>query len=88
MEAFQEVRLWCKGRWGDTFKIITANNDFEFSLLPGLESLSNTLVYFAHLYTFCEKESVGRHNGLTRRFIPKGRRIDSLSNECICQIKV
>ena len=32
--------------------------------------------------------SVERHNGLIRRFIPKGRRIDSYSDEQICQIEI
>lgn len=53
-----------------------------------LEDLSKTLVYFAHPYTSCEKESVERHNGLNRRFIPKDRRIDNYSNEQIYQIEV
>lgn len=41
-------------------------------MLSELEDLSKTLVYFAHPYTSCEKGSVERHNGLIRRFIPKG----------------
>ena len=49
---------------------------------------SNTLVYFAHPYTSCEEGSIERHNGLIRRFIPKGCRIDSFTNEQICQIEV
>ena len=76
------------GHWDDIFKTITTDNGPEFSLLSGLEELSKTLVYFAHPYTSCEKGSVERHNGLIRRFIPKGRRIDSYSDEQICQIEV
>ena len=58
--------------------------------VPGRDpnGVSKTLVYFAHPYTSCEKGSVERHNGLIHRFIPKGRRIDSYSNEQICQIEV
>ena len=74
--------------WDDVFKTITTDNGYEFSLLSSLEDLSNTPVYFAHPYTSCEKGSVERHNGLIRRFIPKGCRIDSFTNEQICQIEV
>lgn len=88
MEALREVRSHYDEHWDDVFKTITTDNGSEFSLLSGLEDLSNTLVYFAHPYTSCEKGSVERHNGLIRRFIPKGCRIDSFTNERICQIEV
>lgn len=88
MEAFREVRCQYSEHWDDIFKTITTDNGSEFSLLSGLEDLSKTLVYFAHPYTSYEKGSVERHNGLIRRFIPKGRRIDSYSDEQICQIEV
>ena len=87
MEALREIRSQYDEHWDDVFKTITTDNDFEFSLLSGLENLSNTLVYFAHPYTSCEKGSVERHNGLIRRFIPKSCRIDSFKNEQICQIE-
>ena len=64
------------------------DNGSEFATLSDLENLSKTLVYFAHPYTSCEKGSVERHNGLIRRFIPKGKRIDSYSDEQIAQIEV
>ena len=88
MEALREVRSQYDEHWDDVFKTITTDNGSEFSLLSGLEDLSNTLVYFAHPYTSCEKGSEERHNGLIRRFIPKGCRIDSFTNERICQIEV
>ena len=81
MKALREVRSQYDEHWDDVFKTITTDNGSEFSLLSGLEDLSNTLVYFAHPYTSCEKGSVERHNVLIRRFIPKGCRIDSLTNE-------
>ena len=88
MEALREVRSQYGEHWDDIFKTITTDNGSEFSLLSDLEDLSKTLVYFAHPYTSCEKGSVERHNGLIRRFIRKGRRIDSFSDEQICQIEV
>lgn len=88
MTALCEIRTRYGEHWDDVFKTITTDNGSEFSLLSGLENLSKTLVYFAHPYTSCEKGSVERHNGLIRRFIPKGRRIDSYSDEQICQIEI
>lgn len=88
MTALSEIRTRYGEHWDDIFRTITTDNGSEFSLLSGLEGLSKTLVYFAHPYTSCEKGSVERHNGLIRRFIPKGRRIDSFSDEQICQIEV
>ena len=88
MTALSEIRTRYGEYWDDVFKTITTDNGSEFSLLSGLENLSKTMVYFAHPYTSCEKGSVERHNGLIRRFIPKGRRIDSYSDEQICQIEI
>ena len=87
MAALKTVRLQYSEHWDSIFKTITTDNGFEFSMLSGLEELSKTLVYFAHPYTSYEKGSVERHNGLIRRFIPKGKRIDSYSDEQIFQIE-
>lgn len=70
------------------FKTITTDNGSEFSQLSSLENLVGTLVYFAHPYTSCEKGSVERHNGLLRRFIPKGHRIDEYSPEQISRVEL
>lgn len=67
---------------------ITTDNGSEFVSLSEIEILADTLVYFDHPYTFCEKGTVERHNGLICRFIPKGMRIDSYSSELIAQIEL
>ena len=87
MAALESVRSQYSEHWDDIFKTITTDNGSEFSMLSELEDLSKTLVYFAHPYTSCEKGSVERHNGLIRRFLPKGKRIDSYSDEQIAQIE-
>ena len=58
--------------WNDIFKTITTDNGSEFTDLANLEEVSKTLIYFAHPYTSCDKGTVEKHNGLIRRFIPKG----------------
>lgn len=87
MEAMQTIFLAYQEHFSDVFKTITTDNGTEFSTLSDLEKLSNTLVYFAHPYTSCEKGTVERHNGLIRRFIPKGSRIDSYTLEQIAAIE-
>ncbi|MBT8911235.1 IS30 family transposase, partial [Lactobacillus delbrueckii subsp. bulgaricus] len=53
-----------------------------------LEQVSKTLVYYAHPYTSCDKGSVEWHNGLIKRYIPKGDRMDKYSVEDIAKIEV
>lgn len=56
-----------------TFKSITADNGSEFSELALFEGSE---IYFAHPYSSCERGTNEHHNGLIRRFIPKGRSIN------------
>ena len=88
MEALASLREEYSEHWDEIFKTITTDNGSEFSKLSELENVSKTLVYFAHPYSSCEKGSVERHNGLIRRFLPKGHRIDSFSNERLIQIEI
>lgn len=67
------------------FKSITSDNGSEFSELSNLEPL--TTVYYTHPYTSSERGTNERHNGLIRRFIPKGKRIGNYSIEVIAKIQ-
>ncbi|MBW7980169.1 IS30 family transposase, partial [Lactobacillus helveticus] len=71
----------------DIFKTITTDNGSEFADLSNLEKASNTLVYYAHPYTSCDKGTVKRHNGLISRFIPKGEAIANYSLQDIINIE-
>ncbi|GHN35867.1 hypothetical protein ME792_09930 [Lactobacillus delbrueckii] len=71
MQAFKELQRQYREHWNDIFKTITTDNGSEFADLSNLEKASNTLVYYAHPYTSCDKGTVERHNGLIRRFIPR-----------------
>lgn len=67
------------------FKTITSDNGSEFSnLAVGLQGFTN--VYFAHPYAPYERGSNERHNGLLRRYIPKGKAISDFSTEDIQRI--
>ena len=87
MTAFQALRKQYSEHWNDIFKTITTDNGSEFADLSNLETVSKTLVYYAHPYTSCDKGTVERHNGLVRRFIPKGDYINNYSLQDIINIE-
>lgn len=67
------------------FKTITSDNGSEFSnLSPCLKSV--TEVYFARPYASYERGSNEKHNGLLRRYIPKGKAISDYSRDAIKRI--
>ena len=86
MNAFKSLRKQYSEHWNDIFKAITTDNGSEFADLSQLEDISKTLVYYAHPYTSCDKGTVERHNGLIRRFIPKGDYIHNYSLQQIINI--
>ena len=51
-------------------------------------SVTGTPVYFTHPYTSCEKGTIENHNGLIRRFLPKGKRIDSYDEDAILGVEL
>lgn len=64
-------------KFSKVFKTITADNGSEFVELADIEELCSPKVYFTHPYSPFEKGTNERHNGLIRRFIPKGKRISN-----------
>lgn len=88
MAAVEQLRKDYSEHFGEVFKTITTDNGSEFSSLSEIEKAAATLIYYAHPYTSCDKGSVERHNGLIRRFIPKGKRIDSFTSTQIADIEV
>ena len=86
-DAFIKLRGNYIEHFDEVFKTITTDNGSEFANLSDLESVAQTLVYYAHPYTSCEKGSVERHNGLIRRLIPKGKRIDQFTEQQIIDVE-
>ena len=61
----------------ELFISITADNGVEFSNAEGLErsilcNIPRTQLFFAHPYSSYERGTNENHNGIIRRFIPKG----------------
>lgn len=65
------------------FKSITADNGSEFSALNN----HGIKVYYAHPYSAWERGTNERHNGLIRRFIPKGKAIKELTRSQIERVQ-
>lgn len=83
--ALNQLRQDFGDLFPQVFKTITSDNGSEFSTLS--ESLKGiTDVYFARPYAPYERGSNERHNGLLRRFIPKGKAISDYSREAIQRI--
>ena len=88
MNAFMKMKAELGTSYSKVFRTITTDNGSEFSRLSDLEKGTQTKVYFAHPYTSCEKGSIENHNGLIRRFIPKGKRIADYSDEDILAVEL
>ncbi len=74
------------------FKTITADNGGEFSDIEGIETsaLSNkhrVTLYYAHPYSSFERGTNENHNGIIRRFIPKGSDISRYTKNVVRKIQ-
>ena len=75
-------------RFHHLFKSITADNGGEFSDVDALEGSSlctmpRTRLYFAHPYCSSERGTNENHNGIIRRFIPKGTDIGLVAKKTV-----
>ena len=80
MEGLSRIREEYGEAASQVFRSILSDNGREFCRLPELEA-EGTEVFYAHPYTAGERGSNERHNGLIRRFLPKGRRIETCRTE-------
>lgn len=87
MDAFSRLRSLFGEQFSQVFKTITGDNCSEFADLSTIELETDTKVYFTHPYSSFEKGTNERHNGLIRRFIPKGKRISNYSSDDIAFIE-
>lgn len=74
-------------KFSEVFKTITSDNGLEFSSLSRIENSTETKVYFTHPYSSFERGCNERHNGLIRRFIPKGKLISNYDVDEISYIE-
>ncbi|MCI6171229.1 MAG: IS30 family transposase, partial [Selenomonas bovis] len=78
LEAFRKLRqeAMFKDCFDQVFRTLTTDNGSEFARLSELEETNAVRVYYAHPYCSCEKGTNENHNGLFRRFLPKGKRME------------
>lgn len=86
-EALKNICSYFSEKFSSVFKTITGDKGSEFADLSTIEGLGNTKVYFTHTYSSFEKGTNERHNGLIRRFIPKGKLMRNYSLDDIAFIE-
>ena len=72
--------------FSEIFKSITFDNGSEFSDSAAMEGKGRTSVYYAHPYSSFERGTNENWNGIVRRFIPKGSRLDRLADKDLQRI--
>ena len=86
-KALLELKNCYGGHVSKIFRTITADNGSEFSGLSETLRQLEIEVYYTHPYSSWERGTNERHNGLIRRFIPKGKAIKDFSEETIKRIQ-
>jgi transposase, IS30 family len=87
IKELTKIRILFGDQFSQVFKSITGDNGSEFANLSTIEKDTQTQVYFTHPFSSWEKGTNERHNGLLRRFIPKGKRIDHFDITAIAFIE-
>lgn len=84
-EAVSEAVKKIVAQFGDkadkVFKSITADNGSEFATLSDAVPFAN--VYFAHPYSSFERGTNEKQNCLIRRFFPKGKSLENVSDDTV-----
>ena len=74
------------------FRTVTADNGGEFSDIKGIENSAlsaklRLILYFAHPYSSFERGTNENHNGIIRRFIPKGSDIGEFTKKTVRRVQ-
>jgi IS30 family transposase len=85
-KEFDQIKDEFGSRFQQVFRSLTADNGSEFAALSVLKE-QNVGVYFTHPYSAFERGTNENHNGLIRRFIPKGKKISDYSQEAITRVE-
>lgn len=84
-EGIQRLKEKYGGQFSRIFRSITCDNGSEFASLP--QQLPDTPIYYAHPYSAYERGTNEKQNALVRRFFPKGRSFDEVSDETIQRVE-
>jgi IS30 family transposase len=67
------------------FKTITSDNGSEFTHLG--EAVPFAKIYYTHPYSSCERGTNENQNGLVRRFFPKGKSFEKVTDEAVKRVQ-
>lgn len=84
-KAMQEIMAEYGELAPKIFETITADNGSEFTHLA--DAVPNTKVYFAHPYTPSERGTNENQNGIVRRFFPKGKSFEDVTDEAVARVQ-
>lgn len=87
LRELNSLKEYFGDQFNKVFKSITSDNGQEISELSKIEDQYNVKVYFTHPYTSCERGTNEKHNGMLRRFIPKGAAINGYSVDDIAFVE-
>lgn len=82
-QALLDIKKSYAGEFDNIFKSITCDNGSEFNFNEDFKSQIDVELFYSHPYSSFERGTNENHNGIIRRFIPKGKSIDDVSNENI-----
>jgi IS30 family transposase len=85
--ALNDLKVTFGDHFPKIFKTVTADNGSEFANLSTQLASWGCEVYFTHPYSAWERGTNERHNGLIRRFIPKGKTIRDLAPSVIQRVQ-
>ena len=84
--GLQKIAEYYGENFETIFKSVTSDNGSEFVDL-GRYLPKSTKVYYAHPYSSYERGTNEKHNSLVRRFFPKGKSFDDVTDEQIAFVE-
>ena len=84
-EAVKKIMAQFGDKAPSIFKSITADNGSEFATLA--ETIPFADIYFAHPYSSFERGTNEKQNSLIRRFFPKGKSLENVSDEAVLDVQ-
>lgn len=85
-KGLSELKSEYGDKFNEVFKTITSDNGTEFSDLMSLEE-TGCKIYFSHPYSSGERGTNENHNGIIRRFVPKGENMEDFSHEFLGHVQ-